>query len=282
MSTDRHLGVMIGVVSDRKDEENLGRVKVTFPTLKDRESDWARVMVPFGGTSEGDHGFFAIPEEGDHVVVAFDQGDPKVPIVIGSVYSRARKPPTTNRDERMLKTRKGHYLLISDVKDDEKIELKTSSGQYAKIDEKSKTVSVFANQKIDLRTKAGHHVTIDDQAQTIEVTTNGGQSIKLDDQAQKITAKANQAVEISAPQITLDGSTTITLKSPTVVVDATSIGLGGSGGTEPVIKGKTLITDLLTHTHQVPGVMAGPTAATSLPSAQFTNQYLSTKTTLKE
>lgn len=151
----KQLGLMIGIVSNRADPEGLGRVKVRYPTLKDSddraregiESDWARVLTPYGGK---DHGLESIPEEGDEVVVGFMEGDPKIPLIVGSVYSKKNAPPTREVDERIFKSRKGHTIVVSDQAGKERIELRTRSGQHVTIDEGSKTITIEAKGSVSV------------------------------------------------------------------------------------------------------------------------------------
>jgi uncharacterized protein involved in type VI secretion and phage assembly len=53
---------------------------------------WARVAVPFAG---GNRGGFFIPEVGDEVVVVFLAGDPRFPIVVGSLWNGHDSAPET-------------------------------------------------------------------------------------------------------------------------------------------------------------------------------------------
>jgi uncharacterized protein involved in type VI secretion and phage assembly len=82
------------------------------------------------------------------VLVAFVQDDPKVPVVIGCLYSQKQKPPSKKADERIFKSRKGHTITISDEGGNERIEIKTKSGQKVTIDETSGTVTMKGTQKV--------------------------------------------------------------------------------------------------------------------------------------
>jgi uncharacterized protein involved in type VI secretion and phage assembly len=53
---------------------------------------WARVAVPFAG---GNRGGFFIPDVGDEVVVVFLAGDPRYPIVVGSLWNGHDSAPET-------------------------------------------------------------------------------------------------------------------------------------------------------------------------------------------
>jgi phage baseplate assembly protein V len=150
MASSREHGVVIGIVSNRKDDEGLGRVKVKIPVYGNTETDWARVAVPFAGAAGEGHGFYWVPEQGDEVLVAFLHGDPKAPIIIGSLYSKKQKPPSAQPDERVLKTRNGHTILISDEAGKQRIEIRTKGGQEVTLDENAGAVRIKANQKVVL------------------------------------------------------------------------------------------------------------------------------------
>jgi phage protein D/phage baseplate assembly protein gpV len=96
-TTDWGSTLVIGVVTNNIEKENNsetngGRVKVKYPGLGDAiESGWARVVVPHAGEGRG---MFFIPQVNDEVVVAFEHGDTRRPLVIGSLFNGKNKPPT--------------------------------------------------------------------------------------------------------------------------------------------------------------------------------------------
>jgi phage protein D len=84
-------GVVVGQVSDVNDPEQQGRVQLTFPWLSDDHvSDWARTVQPGAGK---DRGAMVLPEVGDEVLVAFEQGDVRRPYVLGGLYNGIDTPP---------------------------------------------------------------------------------------------------------------------------------------------------------------------------------------------
>ena len=142
-------GVCIGIVSDRDDPDGLGRVKVTLPAYANRETDWVRIAVPYGGAAGASgHGFYWIPEKEDEVLLAFVEDDPKVAVVIGCLYSQKQKPPATNADDHVLKSKNGHTITVSDDAGNERIEIKSKSGQLVTIDETAGTVTLKGTQKV--------------------------------------------------------------------------------------------------------------------------------------
>ena len=83
-------GVVPAVVTNAKDPDQLGRVKIKLPWLADSyESWWARTVQPGAGK---DRGAAILPEVGDEVLVAFAQGDLEHPYVLGGLYNGMDKP----------------------------------------------------------------------------------------------------------------------------------------------------------------------------------------------
>jgi type VI secretion system secreted protein VgrG len=76
--------------------DKYGRVKVQFHWDREGKRDensscWIRVSQPVGGAGGG--GLFWLPEVGDEVIVAFLEGDPDQPIIVGHVYNARERPP---------------------------------------------------------------------------------------------------------------------------------------------------------------------------------------------
>ena len=102
----RLLGMYVGYVTKRDDEEQLGRVRVCIPGLLEPESAWAWPLGTVGGGSK-DTGFFAVPEVGAEVAVFFSHGDVDHPFFLGGHWGRpngesevpeeAKKTPPDNR-----------------------------------------------------------------------------------------------------------------------------------------------------------------------------------------
>jgi uncharacterized protein involved in type VI secretion and phage assembly len=102
----RLLGMYVGYVTDRKDPEKLGRVRVCVPGLVEPHSAWAWPLGTVGGGSKN-RGFFAVPEEGAEVALFFNQGDVDKPYYLAAhwgkpdgeseVAEEAQKNPPDNR-----------------------------------------------------------------------------------------------------------------------------------------------------------------------------------------
>jgi uncharacterized protein involved in type VI secretion and phage assembly len=130
-SDSKMFGVEVGIVTNVKDDDKLGRVKVCFPRLPGKpESDWVRVVQPAAGAGRG---FYWIPEVNDEVLVAFERGEAHRPYVVGSLWNGKDKPmKTAYTDEnttRMIQTKSGHQIILDDKKNAEKIIIADKSGK---------------------------------------------------------------------------------------------------------------------------------------------------------
>lgn len=165
-------GVVTGVVTNNQDPEGLGRVRVRFPWLSQSdESSWARVAAPMAGKERG---LYSLPEVDDEVLVAFEQGDPRFPYVLGALWSSPNPPPETNDDGdnniRVIKSRSGHIIRLDDSDGAEKIEIVDKSGSNSiTINTADNSISIQSTDgKLKLR---GNGIEISSQAEIkIEAT----------------------------------------------------------------------------------------------------------------
>jgi phage baseplate assembly protein gpV len=74
---------VLGRVLSVDDPDQLGRVQVTLPTLRDVESSWMEVLSVGAGSGKG---LVAIPDVDDRVLVLLVQGDPAQGVVLGGLY----------------------------------------------------------------------------------------------------------------------------------------------------------------------------------------------------
>lgn len=133
LPTSRIYGAVVGLVTNNKDPEKLGRVKVKFPWMtNDEESHWARIATMDAGK---DRGSWWIPEINDEVLCVFEHGDVNFPYVIGGLWNGKDTPPTTGRagdfnqdgkdNLRFLKSRDDHLLIFEEPRG---ITAQTASG----------------------------------------------------------------------------------------------------------------------------------------------------------
>ena len=87
--------VVVGNPGDEIFTDKYSRVKVQLPWDRQGQHDansscWARVGTLWAGKQWG---MIHIPRVGQEVIVAFEEGDPDRPIIVGSVYNAEQMPP---------------------------------------------------------------------------------------------------------------------------------------------------------------------------------------------
>lgn len=186
-------GVGVGVVTNNKDPQSMGRVKVRFPWRENQdESHWARIATLMAGK---DRGSFFLPEVGDEVLVAFEREDIRHAYVIGGLWNGQDKPPETNSDGknniRKIKSRSGHEIIFNDDHEAKK-------------------------EKVEVHTKAGHKVVLDDAAgsEKIEIRDKSGSNfIVIDSVQNSITIESAAQLKIKSQKIDIEAGATMTLKA---------------------------------------------------------------------
>jgi uncharacterized protein involved in type VI secretion and phage assembly len=216
-------GLLVGVVTNNNDSEGkLGRVKVKFPTISgDIESEWARVVTLGGGPKRG---IVFQPEVNDEVLVAFEQGDTRRPVVIGGLFSKKNALPTTDNVEsgavayRRINSRLGHLIELADGTSPDKkhILLKTSNGHLLRVGE----------DKIEVTT-ANKPISISNGNASIEFANNGDVTIA----GMNITIKADGAFKVEGKAgVELKTSSSAKLEGGIVNVKASGMGTVEAGG----------------------------------------------------
>ncbi len=193
----RVFGVAAGIVTNNRDPEGEGRVKIKFPWLSDdNETDWVRIATLMAG---GERGSFFLPEVGDEVLVAFEHGDINHPFVIGALWNGVDKPPETNSDGknniRKITSRSGHEIIFND--DDSAMQ-----------------------EKIEIHTNSGHKIVLDDSVgqEKIEIIDRtGSNKISIDSVQNSINIESALQLKIKATIVEIEATVSLTLKSNAVL-----------------------------------------------------------------
>jgi uncharacterized protein involved in type VI secretion and phage assembly len=179
--------VMVGLVTNNNDPQKWGRVQVQLPALSGEETFWAPVLSPSTGKERG---IYMYPQPGEQVLIAFENGDPSYPYVLGSLFNGKDTP--------------GEELAVAD-------------GSFAvKSDHKAR---LEAKEDINLKTTQGKWIIEVDAGEITEDVKSPGNYTGNFDGAYKVTAKqaitieSNQGVTIKAPQITAEAQGTMSLKA---------------------------------------------------------------------
>ena len=188
----RHYGVYVAQVISNTDLRGRGRVKIHLPWLPEIEPT-ARVAVPLAGSNRG---LFFIPQQDDEVLVAFNQGDIRDPIVIGSLWNSQDLPPATApvdaQNKFIIRTPAGHEILFDDQgqsiqvtsSSDHKIHLGQSE---IKVEMSGSEAKVTLNSEGDLTIEANRTLSLKGQDITLEAQN-------------KVDLKANTSLSINGGQ----------------------------------------------------------------------------------
>jgi uncharacterized protein involved in type VI secretion and phage assembly len=214
VGTGHYLGVYPATVSDNQDPSNQGRVQVHLPWTaddSDRYEVWARLATMMAG---GNRGTWFVPDIGDEVLVCFQGGDPRWPIVIGALWNGHDDPPDTMDSDNNIKA------IVS------------RTGIKITLDDTSGAVT------LTLQTPGGQQVTMADAGSSITVEDSNGNSCELSPSGITLTSASNLSISATSANISI----------PTVNVDSAMWTYSG------VVQVETLISDAVVSASYTPGV----------------------------
>lgn len=138
----------LGEVTSVDDPDGRGRVRVSFPAHGDVESDWLGVVVPGAGS---DRGFVALPDVGDHVLVAFAHEDPATGVVVGGLYGAGGPPDPGVADAAVkrfsMRTSGGQHITLDD--ENQKLRLEDVTGSSVELSPDHVTVHAAVDLTIE-------------------------------------------------------------------------------------------------------------------------------------
>jgi len=198
-----HSSLVIGTVTNIKDPDEKGKIRVQFTGLSDKdESAWARLVSIGGGKKRG---MVFIPEVGDEVLVGFENGDIRQPVVFGGLFGAKLDIPKWDVTDgkvsaRRITSRQGHYVELADGENETSnhIELMLT-GEKHKLR--------LGEDRFDLELPAGKPALIKIGNTQIEVTAAGDVNIE----AVNINIKGKAKVAIEAPTIEMKAQAQLNL-----------------------------------------------------------------------
>ncbi|MGP0065851.1 MAG: type VI secretion system Vgr family protein [Isosphaeraceae bacterium] len=233
--------VVVGNSGDEIFTDKYGRIKVQFPWDRQGQNNadsscWIRVATPWAGTQWG---IIHIPRVGQEVVVAFEEGDPDRPIVVGSVYNAQEMPPyalpdnmtqsgyidrssksgdATTFNQLQFEDKKGSELIYFHAEKDFSRYVENNDTLQVGSDKKDKgdqTIQIFNNQSLSVGTGKTN---ADDGSQTITVYNNqtltvGDSSAKSGSQTITVYKDRTETVKTGNETVTIEqGNRSITVQ----------------------------------------------------------------------
>jgi type VI secretion system secreted protein VgrG len=212
--------VVVGPQGEEIFTDKYGRVKVQFRWDRQGKSDadsscWVRVGTLWAGKQWG---MIHIPRVGQEVLVAFEEGDPDTPIIVGSVYNAADMPPYTlpdNKTQSGVKSRSTlsgtaeqfNELRFEDKKDSEQVYFHAQK-DFVRVVENNDVLQV------GYETQDGSHKS-DDGSQTIKIYKDRTETIETGNETITIKkGKRTETLEEGDEEVTLkQGKRTHKVKS---------------------------------------------------------------------
>lgn len=171
-------GVTLATVINNLDSEMRGRVQVSLPWAPGLDP-WARVAAPMAGLA---HGTYWMPQIGQEVLVAFNNGDVGDPYVVGALWNTIDRPPITLQtdavNKRIIRTPLGHEIEFDDAT--QTLTITSTTQQKVTMDP----------ARVELSAGVG--------AATVQVTTAG-----------TVSLTASTSIELTAPKITINGASSV-------------------------------------------------------------------------
>jgi phage baseplate assembly protein V len=165
----------IGVVTRVDDPQSLGRVRVSFPSYQDIESDWLEVLTPGAGSKKG---LVSLPDVGDRVLLLTSGDDPGQAVVLGGLYGQDG-PPDAGVDGGAVK----RYTFV------------TPGGQRVQLDDDKHRVRV--------QSSSGHFLEL--SPGRARLVASGGSYVELADKAVRIHAAGDLEIEAPGKAVTIRG-----------------------------------------------------------------------------
>ena len=194
---NRVFGVMVGTVAQNYDTTMPGRLCVSLPSRDEgNQLRWARLALPYGGK---EWGIYFMPEVGDQVLVAFEQGNIERPYVVGCI--------SKTKDQFLSKT-------ANQLNSNKRIV--THNGNAIEFEDNE---GEGANDKITIRTagrdqNTEHSITLDNKKHTITITDQAGENqimMNTTNGQMEITAKTKLTIKVGENiTLTMNGSSGVT------------------------------------------------------------------------
>jgi type VI secretion system secreted protein VgrG len=226
-------GVESAVVVGPKDEEihvdEHGRVRLRFPWDREGQRDadrtpWVRVAEGWAGAGWG---MITVPRVGQEVLVAFLEGDPDQPVVVGRVHDASSPPPEVlpaARTRSVLRSRSSpgadghHEIAFDDRRGHELVQVRSERDL--------ETVALHDQQEtagLDRTATVGRH---------LSATMGGEDAVSAGELHAVSIGGGPTRREIAAKRITLTtGDATILLDGPDILVSGRSGVTIRAGGT---------------------------------------------------
>ncbi|MCW2540385.1 MAG: Rhs element Vgr protein [Frankiales bacterium] len=183
-------GLVVGVVTNINDPESSGRVKIKYSGISDDiEGPWARLVTLGAGNKRG---LVFQPEVNDEVLVGFEGGDPRQPVILGGLYSAKNALPKWGVENSQVQSwritsRTGHILEIADGTE--------PTAQHVMLQLKDTSHRIrLGSDRLDIEVASGKPISIKSGTASFEIDASNNVTIK----GNKVTIEAQTELALKA------------------------------------------------------------------------------------
>jgi phage protein D len=197
--------LVVGIVTNNKDPDKLGRVRVKYPALDEQlEGWWARIAAVGSGT---DRGQLMMPKPNDEVLIGFEGGDAHKPYVLGTLWNGKEKPGELFHEDGSYHLKSDKQILMAAKED---VTIKTEKNMTVEIKgDASETVDKGLKVKVGASEEVSVTQSFKLEAGTELLLKCGQASIKL----------SSAGIEIKGTMVQLQGTGPVTIKGATVAIN---------------------------------------------------------------
>lgn len=216
-------------VTDNKDPQKMGRVRVQFAWQRNTNSQtpWIQVIQPHSGNGKGT---YFNPEIGETVLCAFQGGNAEAPIVLGTAYNGGEIAAyySEGNDLKVIQTRSGTKIIFNDAEEQGSIIVEDPSGNKIFLDGKGnmkayapKDIEMIAGENMKIQVGKDLHFSVGNQAtlnimQKMLINTPFMQQIISNfyhTQAGKALINSENQIKIESPKTFVQGGERLLLHS---------------------------------------------------------------------
>ncbi|HKJ69002.1 MAG TPA: type VI secretion system tip protein TssI/VgrG [bacterium] len=168
--------------------DDQGRYKVILPfDLSGKQngeaSKYIRLAQPYSGPDYGIH--FPLHKDAE-ILLAFIDGDPDRPIIVGAPPNPANASPVTNANQpqNVIRTAAANEMVMDDTIDKAKISIKTPDANQITLDDENDNIEVLTTNK--------HKIVLDDKNKNITIQSKNGHLFVFDDGNKKISMQSKK------------------------------------------------------------------------------------------
>jgi uncharacterized protein involved in type VI secretion and phage assembly len=217
----QHPGLVVGEVTNINDPEHVGRVKMRYSGVSEiEESAWARVVSLGGGKSRG---AVFLPEVGDEVLVGFESGDLRQPVVLGGLFGDKSTMPTLDATggevpTRRITSRLGHAVELSDGK--------APAQQHILLQlDGAKHTFRLGKDKVDLEVPSGTPISIKAGDSSVAFGQDGSISVE----GTNVTIKAQNKLALEGAQVAVKANAQLSIEGVQTALKGTVTQIDGTG-----------------------------------------------------